>query len=86
MGRTRREGAMTTTRAGLLGELRRQFGDRFHDRPEDLLVYECDAAALYKERPLAVVFPESTEEVATLVRLCNESGLRCMRATGWSRC
>jgi glycolate dehydrogenase FAD-linked subunit len=66
---------MSTTRTELLGELRRLFGDRFHDRPEDLLVYECDAAALYKERPLAVVFPESTEEVVAIVRLCNEAAI-----------
>jgi glycolate oxidase len=48
---------------------------RLHDRPEDLLVYECDAAALYKQPPLAVVFPETTEEVAAVVAACAAAGV-----------
>lgn len=43
-------------------------------RPEDLLVYEYDGT-IEKQRPHAVVFPGNTEEVARVVRLCNELGL-----------
>ena len=61
--------------AQLLAELRRVLGARVHDRAEDLLVYECDGATIYKERPLAVVFPETTGEVVAVVRLCAAAGV-----------
>jgi glycolate oxidase subunit GlcD len=38
----------------------------------DLLVYECDALTLFKNRPDAVVFPQTTEQVAQIVRVANE--------------
>lgn len=41
----------------------------------DLLVYECDALALFKHKPDVVVFPKSTEEVSAIVRLANEFGI-----------
>ena len=59
----------------LIEDLRRLFGDRLHTRPEDLLVYECDAVSLYKERPLAIVFPETTDEVVEIVRLSAAAGV-----------
>ena len=59
----------------LIEALGRLLGRRVHHRPEDLLVYECDAATLYKTRPLAVTFPESTGEVVRIVRLCRDAGV-----------
>ena len=41
----------------------------------DLMVYECDAFVAAKMRPLAVVFPDSTEEVAAAVRWANKHGV-----------
>jgi glycolate oxidase len=41
----------------------------------DLLVYECDGYTIEKNRPDLVVFPTSTEQVASIVRLCNEAGV-----------
>ena len=41
----------------------------------DLLVYECDALALFKHRPDAVVFPTTTEQVSAIVLLANEFDL-----------
>ncbi|HYF00195.1 MAG TPA: FAD-linked oxidase C-terminal domain-containing protein, partial [Planctomycetota bacterium] len=38
--------------------------------PEDLFAYECDAQTLDRALPLAVAFPDTTEEVAALVRAC----------------
>lgn len=67
---------MTSARsARLVEDLRALLGGRVHDAPEDLLVYECDAAALYKELPRAVVFPESTAETSAVVRLCAAAGV-----------
>jgi glycolate oxidase subunit GlcD len=37
--------------------------------PDELLVYECDGLPQHKYRPRAVVFPSSTEETATVMRL-----------------
>ncbi|MDX6692519.1 MAG: glycolate oxidase [Blastocatellia bacterium] len=36
---------------------------------DELLVYECDGLTQHKQRPRAVVFPQSTEEVAEVLRL-----------------
>lgn len=42
-----------------------------HDERE-LVVYECDAYTLQRNPPTAVVLPQSTQEVAAVVRLCAE--------------
>jgi glycolate oxidase subunit GlcD len=41
----------------------------------ELLVYECDGLPLFKSRPDIVVFPQTTEEVAQIVRVANEYGI-----------
>jgi glycolate oxidase len=61
--------------ARLLDTLRGFLGPRLHDRPEQLLVYECDGLTMYKQPPLAVAFPENTEEVAATVRACDAAGV-----------
>ncbi len=66
---------MQARHADLLAALRQLLGPRLHDRPEDVLVYECDALTLYKTRPMAVAFPESTAEVAGVVRACVQHGV-----------
>ncbi|MNS45397.1 putative FAD-linked oxidoreductase [compost metagenome] len=44
-------------------------------RPEQLLVYDCDAYTIEKAAPLAVVLPRSTEEVASVMRFAHAHGL-----------
>ncbi len=41
----------------------------------DLIVYECDGYVIEKNSPDVAVFPESTAEVAAVVKLCHESGV-----------
>ena len=54
---------------GLGQELRAVVGDGgVIDRPQELLVYECDGYTLEKASPVAVVLPRSTAEVAEVVR------------------
>src|SRR5207253_3409797 len=57
----------------LIDRLRAVVGkDALLTSPSDLLVYECDGYTIEKNRPDVVVFPTSTEQVAAVVRLCNE--------------
>lgn len=41
-------------------------------RHEELLVYDCDALTLERAIPWVVVLPQTTEQVAEIVRLCNQ--------------
>lgn len=40
--------------------------------PSDLATYECDGFTIHKQSPDVVVFPTSAEQVAAVVRLCNQ--------------
>ncbi|MEZ4280443.1 MAG: FAD-linked oxidase C-terminal domain-containing protein [Myxococcota bacterium] len=61
--------------AALLARLRGIVGDdRCLAREGELFAYECDGLTLSPKRPLAVVLPESTAEVAAIVRACRELG------------
>jgi glycolate oxidase len=56
---------------GFVAELTRLVGrDALIQRDEELLVYECDAYTLEKNRPNVVVLPKSTSEVSAIVKLC----------------
>jgi len=67
---------MTATRLhSLLHELRRCLGaPNVLSAPSELVVYECDGFTIEKNRPDAVVFPRSTEDVSEVVKLCNRYG------------
>lgn len=41
-------------------------------RPEHLAAYESDGLTAFRQRPLAVAVPETSDEVIALVRLCHE--------------
>jgi glycolate oxidase len=57
----------------LLADLRELLPpDRLVTTPDDLFAYECDAQTLDRALPLAVTFPQSTEEVASIVKACNK--------------
>ncbi|MBI4467840.1 MAG: FAD-binding protein [Acidobacteria bacterium] len=49
--------------------------DQVLHEPDELLVYESDGLTLHRSRPLAVVLPESTEDVAALLRLLARLGV-----------
>lgn len=44
-------------------------------RKEELLTYECDGLASYRQRPALVVLPRTTEEVASVVKVCHDHEL-----------
>ncbi|MCI0331673.1 MAG: FAD-binding protein [Planctomycetes bacterium] len=57
-------------------ELRRLLGpDRVLDAHSDLAVFECDAFVIEKHCPSVAVFPQTANEVAAIVKLCNERGV-----------
>ena len=60
----------------LLDDLRSMFGpDRSLTTPDALLAYECDGFTIHRQRPLAVVLPESTAEVQRVVRRLREDAV-----------
>lgn len=44
-------------------------------RKDELLTYECDGLASYRQRPPVVVLPRTTEQVAGVVKLCDDYNL-----------
>ena len=44
-------------------------------RKEELLTYECDGLASYRQRPKLVVLPRTTEQVAAAVKICHDNDL-----------
>jgi glycolate oxidase len=70
----------------LVDDLRTIVGsDRVLDAHAELLVYECDAFTLEKHAPQIVVFPQSTQEIAEIVKHCNRHGVPFMpRGAGTS--
>jgi len=42
---------------------------------QELLAYDCDGLTLHRQQPPLVVLPDSTEQVAAVVRCCNELGV-----------
>jgi glycolate oxidase len=42
-------------------------------RREELLTYECDGLTSYRQRPAIVVLPRTTEQVAALVKICDQN-------------
>jgi glycolate oxidase len=61
--------------------------DRLLVRPAELAVYESDGLTAFRARPLAVVVPETADEVVAVVRLCRELAVPFVaRGSGTSLC
>ena len=60
--------------ATILGELRRLAGAaNVLTQPEDLIPYSFDGAAAMRQLPRCVVFPVTTQQVAAILKLANET-------------
>ncbi len=64
-------------RATVVADLRRlcPAPEAVIDTPDELRAYETDGLSAYRQVPLAVVLPQTTEEVAAVVRYCGETGV-----------
>jgi len=46
------------------------------DHEDELRPFETDALSAYKQKPLAVVFPENTKEVSKILAYCNQEKIK----------
>jgi glycolate oxidase len=62
-----------------------QMGDGVISEELRLKPYETDGLSAYRQPPLAVVLPETTEQVAAILRYCHQNGIRVIpRGAGTS--
>ena len=41
-------------------------------RKDELITYECDGLASYRQRPALVVLPRTTEQIAAVIKICDQ--------------
>ena len=46
------------------------------DHEDQVRPYETDALSAYKQKPLAVIFPENTKEVSKILAYCNQQRIK----------
>nr|WP_264185472.1 FAD-linked oxidase C-terminal domain-containing protein [Roseicella aerolata] len=77
-------------REEIIADLRRlvpggPLGEAVIGEPLRLKPYETDGLSAYRQPPLAVVLPQTTEEVAAVLRYCHRNGIRVIpRGAGTS--
>jgi glycolate oxidase len=78
--------AILARRRDIVRALRSLVGpDNVVDEPVRLAAYETDAFTAYRQRPLAVVLPETTEQVASVLRFAARDGVKIVpRGAGTS--
>ncbi|MEL6978924.1 MAG: FAD-linked oxidase C-terminal domain-containing protein [Pseudomonadota bacterium] len=70
------DAALLSRREEVVAELNAALpGGRVISELSETRVYECDALTAYRCPPLAVVLPETTEEVAAVMRVCSKLGV-----------
>ena len=63
---------LISKKADLMADLRKILkSDNVLDHEDQIRPFETDALSAYKQKPLAVVFPENTEEVSKVLSYCN---------------
>jgi glycolate oxidase len=78
--------AIVARRDAIVADLRRLVGAEAVIADEDgRRAYETDALTAYRQMPLAVVLPDSTEEVSRALRYCHQHGIKVVaRGAGTS--
>ena len=57
-----------------LGKIIKKENILFHS--DEIKPYETDALSAYKQKPLAVVLPETVNEVSLILKYCNENKIK----------
>ena len=71
------DAAVTAARADLVQALRVIVpGEGVIEEERELLAYETDGLTAYRELPMLVVLPETTEQVAAVLKLCHGRGVK----------
>ncbi|MBP7003450.1 FAD-linked oxidase C-terminal domain-containing protein [Amaricoccus sp.] len=72
-------------KAEIVARLRAALPGGVISEPNEVRAYECDALTAYRCPPLAVALPSSTAEVAAVMRICSEMGVKVVpRGAGTS--
>lgn len=72
-------------RDAVIDALRRIVPDGVLTDPVTLRAYECDGFTAYRQLPMVVVLPETTAQVAAVLRYCNAEGVKVVpRGAGTS--
>jgi hypothetical protein len=61
-------------------------GEGVIDTHEELRAYESDGLTAYRQVPMVVVLPETTEQVSRVLKFCHEAACRWCRAAAARRC
>lgn len=80
------DAALVGRRSEIVAALRRIVpGEGVIDDAVALAAYECDGLMAYRQRPLAVVLPESVEQLSRVLACCHDIGLKVVpRGSGTS--
>ncbi len=80
------DAAIIARRKEFVSELRKIVpGEGVIDDDASLAAYECDGLMAYRQRPLAVVLPETVEQVSQVLGYCHREGVKVVpRGSGTS--
>ncbi|MFN3583850.1 FAD-linked oxidase C-terminal domain-containing protein [Phenylobacterium sp.] len=80
------EPALIARKAEIVRALRRIVpGEGVVSDPDELVPFESDGLSAYRQTPLAVVLPETTQQVAEILRWCQSEGVKVVpRGAGTS--
>jgi glycolate oxidase len=77
--------AVLARRERIIDDLRRLVPDGVLADPVTLRAYECDGFTAYRQPPMVVVLPESTAQVAAVLRYCQRTNVKVVpRGAGTS--
>ncbi|MBP0438598.1 FAD-linked oxidase C-terminal domain-containing protein [Tianweitania sediminis] len=80
------DAAVLAKRAEIAADLRTIVpGEGVVEAPNEMRVFETDGLTAYRQLPLVVVLPETTQQVSRILRYCNERNIRVVpRGSGTS--
>ena len=71
------DAAVLARRADIVAALREIVpGEGVIDSEEERRAYECDGLNMYRQMPMVVVLPSTTDQVARVLRYCHENGIK----------